>query len=236
MKVGIMQPYFAPYIGYISLIKHTQRFILFDVVQFIRHGWIERNRILKQTEGWLYIQVPLNKFSRDILIKDVSINNNINWKDKIFAQLIPYKKKAPFYAAVIELLRNVFAKEFDSIVDLNRELLLAICQYLNIGGAIEVFSKMDLQIDKAQAPDEWALHICKKLGSNVTYINPIGGMEFFDRKKYENNGVNLQFQKMTIAAYSQRREGFEPGLSIIDVMMFNSKDEINKMLDNYELI
>lgn len=236
MKVGIMQPYFLPYIGYISLIKHTERFILFDVVQFIRHGWIERNRVLKQNDGWLYIQVPLEKFPRETLIKDVRINNEINWKDKIFAQLIPYKKRAPFYAAVIELLRNVFDKNFDSIVDLNRELLIAICQYLEIPASIEVFSKMDLQIDEVRAPDEWALNICKKLGSGVSYINPIGGMDFFDRNKYEDNDIDLFFQKMMITPYSQKRETFQPGLSIIDVMMFNSKDEINAMLDNYELI
>jgi hypothetical protein len=58
MKLGIMQPYFFPYLGYFSLIKHTDRFILFDTVQFIRHGWIERNRILKQNEGWQYVQAP----------------------------------------------------------------------------------------------------------------------------------------------------------------------------------
>ncbi|KGE14144.1 WbqC family protein [Sphingobacterium deserti] len=236
MKVGIMQPYFLPYIGYISLIKHTERFILFDVVQFIRHGWIERNRVLKQNDGWLYIQVPLEKFSRETLIKDVRINNEINWKDKIFAQLITYKKRAPFYATVVELLRNVFDKSFDSIVDLNRELLIAICQYLEIAATIEVFSQMNLQIDEAHAPDEWALNICKKLGTDISYINPIGGMDFFDRKKYEDNDINLLFQKMMITPYSQKRATFEPGLSIIDVMMFNSKDEINLMLDNYELI
>ena len=82
MKIAIMQPYFMPYIGYISLIKHTDRFILFDTAQFIRHGWIERNRILKPETGWQYVQVPLLKFSRDIAIKDVLINNSELWQTK----------------------------------------------------------------------------------------------------------------------------------------------------------
>lgn len=75
MKLGIMQPYFLPYLGYISLIKNTDKFILFDTVQFIRHGWIERNRILKQTGGWQYIQIPLEKKQMSTVIKDVKINN-----------------------------------------------------------------------------------------------------------------------------------------------------------------
>ena len=98
MKLAIMQPYFMPYIGYISLIKNTDQFILFDTVQFIRHGWIERNRILKPNEGWQYIQVPLIKDNgRDTVIKNVRINNAENWKSKIIAQLQHYKKKAPNY-------------------------------------------------------------------------------------------------------------------------------------------
>lgn len=90
-----MQPYFLPYLGYISLIKHTDQFILFDTVQFIRHGWIERNRILKPDEGWQYIQVPLQKHSRDTLIKDIIIKNDVTWSEKILAQVKHYKKKSP---------------------------------------------------------------------------------------------------------------------------------------------
>ena len=91
MKVAIMQPYFFPYLGYFGLINHTEKFILFDTVQFIRHGWIERNRILKPMEDWQYIAVPLKKHSQKTLIKDIEINNSIDWKNKIFAQLTHYK-------------------------------------------------------------------------------------------------------------------------------------------------
>ena len=87
-KIGIMQPYFFPYLGYISLIKHTDEFMLFDPVQFIRHGWIERNRILKPGEGWQYIQVPLQKHSLTTDIKDIKIDNTQNWRVKLLSQLI----------------------------------------------------------------------------------------------------------------------------------------------------
>ena len=90
MKLGIMQPYFFPYVGYYSLIKNTDKFILFDTVQFIRHGWIERNRILKPNEGWQYIQVPLLKHNRDIFIKDLGIKNTELWREKLKAQLQNY--------------------------------------------------------------------------------------------------------------------------------------------------
>lgn len=235
-KVGIMQPYFAPYLGYVSLMKHTDEFILFDTVQFIRHGWIERNRILKQNDGWLYIQVPLEKHSRETLIKDVKINNETDWKKKILSQLVIYKKAAPNYYQVIRLLNEVFEKEYTSIVQLNKILLEKICTYLGFPKTLPIFSEMDIEIEEAKMPDEWALNICKKLGNDITYINPIGGLDFFDKQKYTNNNIQIFFQKMSLEPYNQRRDTFEAGLSIIDVMLFNSVEEINIMLDKFELL
>src|SRR5690606_18119579 len=120
MRLAIMQPYFLPYIGYFSLIKHTDQFILFDTPQFIRHGWIERNRVLKANGEPLYIKVPLNKHSRETNINDIKIDNSQNWKEKILAQLVTYRKRAPNYWKVVALLREIFALETDSIVNLNR--------------------------------------------------------------------------------------------------------------------
>jgi len=236
MKLGIMQPYFFPYLGYFSLIKHTDKFILFDEVQFIRHGWIERNRILKPTEGWQYIKVPLQKHSRDTTIKDILIKNEQNWREKIIAQLQLYKKSAPYFFKVIGLLNDVFAQEFTSMVYLNKEALKAVCDYLKIQTPIEIYSKMELEIDPVNAPDEWALNICKAMKGVTEYWNPTGGMSFFDRSKYESNQIELKFQRVNLIEYDQKRPAFEVGLSIIDAMMFNSVEQINKMLDDYELL
>lgn len=235
-----MQPYFMPYIGYISLIKHTDVFMLFDPVQFIRHGWIERNRILKQNEGWLYIQVPLIKNnSRDTLIKDCLIDNTQNWKDKILAQIQPYKKKAPYYFKIHQLLNQIFSQEYHDIVNLNKASLEAICDYLGFKKELPVFSELNLVIDSPNKPDEWALNICKTFKdkyNQIHYINPIGGLDFFDRDKYAAHNIDISFQKMQLIPYNQYRPVFEPGLSILDVLMFNSVDEINDMLDQFTLI
>jgi len=236
MKLAIMQPYFLPYLGYFSLIKHTDEFILFDTVQFIRHGWIERNRILKPSNGWQYIMVPLKKHSRETLIKDIEINNDQQWKEKILAQLQHYKKQAPYFSNVIDILNEIFSKEYATIVDLNLASLKTVCNYLGINTPIQVFSLMNIDIEPANAPDEWALNICKALGNVDEYWNPPGGQSFFNKKKYENADINLKFHSAILTDYDQKRNVFEPGLSIIDVMMFNSVEEINKMLDNYELI
>lgn len=234
-KVAIMQPYFMPYLGYISLIKHTDEFILLDTVQFIRHGWIERNRILKQGGDWLYIKVPVIRSSREILIRDVVIDNSQNWQDKVKAQLQIYKKIAPYYNDVMRLLQPFFEKDFKTITELNKYTLELICSYLGIETPVKIFSEMNLHIKPANAPDEWALHICQVLPGVEEYWNPPGGESFFDKQKYDRAGIKLIFQKMSLDEYDQKRQPFESGLSIIDVMMFNSPLEVNKMLDKYEV-
>lgn len=225
-----------PYIGYLSLIKHSDLFILFDPVQFIRHGWIERNRILKQNEGWLYIQVPLVKSGRDTLIKECLIDNSQDWKGKILSQLQIYKKQAPYYYKTVQLLKEIFEGEYDTITALNKASLEKICNYLGFPKELPVFSEMNLEIEEPNSPDEWALNICKKLDGKIHYINPIGGLEFFDTEKYTNQHIDISFQKMIPVHYDQKRTPFEYGLSIIDVMMFNSPEEINNMLDQFELV
>lgn len=232
MRLGIMQPYFLPYIGYYSLIKHTDKWIVFDTAQFIRHGWIERNRILKPVQDWQYISVPLHKHSRDTAIKEISIRDE-DWKNKIIRQFAHYKR-APCYNEVMNVLHNCFDIKTDSITQLNVHILKCTCNYLQIDFGYEIFSEMNLEIEPVADAGEWALNISKAYGA-TTYINPAGGAGLFDREKFKLAGIDLTFLEMPLTHYSQQRTAFEPGLSIIDVMMFNSVDEINAMLDNYKL-
>lgn len=232
MRLGIMQPYFFPYIGYFSLIKHVDKFILLDNVQFIRHGWIERNRILKPNGGWQYIAVPLKKHSQKTPIKEIMIDNSVEWKEKIVAQLRHYKK-APYYYEVLNLLQELLQIEYQTITELDKNALLKVIEYLHISTPIEVFRDMNIEIDKINSADEWALNICKAIPEADEYWNPPGGKVFFDSQKYRVQGIKLKFEKVEITEYPQKGQIFEPGLSILDVMMFNSADEINKMLDKY---
>lgn len=234
MKIGIMQPYFFPYIGYYALINYVDKFIFFDTPQYIRKGWINRNRILKADGLPDYITVPIKKCDRETAIKDVMINNNISWKEKIFGQLTVYKRKAPHYESVIKLLKEVFEGE-EKISGLGIKSVIFSCKYIGIETPFDVFSEMDIQIGNVGEADEWALEITKSLGYH-TYVNPPGGLSFFDRKKYEQAGIELQFLEAELKQYNQRIGKFEPGLSIIDMMMFLDVSEIKQLLNYYKIV
>jgi hypothetical protein len=236
MKLAIMQPYFVPYLGYFSLLKHTDQFVLLDTVQYIRHGWIDRNRIIKPGEGWQYIKVPLRKHSRSTTIANVSINNEQDWRARICGQLQHYKKKAPYFKQVRNLVEDLFAEEYDSIVDLDLAALETVCRYLGIDSSIHVFSGMGMAIAPPNAPDEWALNICKAIPGVDEYWNPTGGADLFDVAKYREGSIELRFVDVKLAPYDQKRAAFEEGLSILDVLMFNDPGVVNSMLDDFALL
>jgi len=233
MKIAIMQPYLFPYIGYFSLIKNTDYFVFFDTPQYIRKGWINRNRILSTNGDVTYFTVPIQKADRNTPINKSVISYNYDWKVKILGQLNIYKK-APNYDKVINLVNNVFNTDTMLISDLAIKSIVKTCEYLDIDIKYDIFSKMNLALPEVKEPDEWALYITKELGYN-TYINPPGGMSFFNREKYQINDVDLQFLVQEIIPYRQNREVFIPALSMIDVMMFCSCNEINEMLCEYKI-
>lgn len=235
MTTAIMQPYFYPYIGYFQLIQAADRFILFDDVQYIRHGWINRNRILKPGEGVQYIIMSLATHTRNTLIKEIQPAEADTNKDRILRQMEHYKKTAPYYKTVRAFMEDCFATTQNSIAEMNGCYLKAVCDYIGIDFKIELSSQMNFDYSQVQDAGEWALQMCKQL--QVTeYINPAGGRELFDNAKFEKSDIRLRFLQPSLRTYNQRREHFEPGLSIIDVMMFNEPAAIRQLINDYQLV
>lgn len=234
MKLGIMQPYFFPYIGYFQLIAACDKYIFFDTPQFERRSWMNRNRIINIAEGSTYISVPVVKVPQKTAICDMRINNSTDWRQKLLAQLEVYKKRTPYYREAMEIVRSVIDRETDSLVEMNVASVIEPCKYVGIDTDWSILTQMDLSIRQDCKADEWCLEISKAMGAE-DYINPPGGQSFYDREKYAAEGVRLHFIRPKLLPYEQGVGRFEPGLSIIDVMMYNSPEEIREMLNAYSL-
>lgn len=233
-KLGIMQPYFFPYLGYFALIENAEQFIFFDTPQYILHGWVNRNRILNLRGEPAYMTVPIKKAARSTPIKDIEIDYSYDWKNKLWGMLTVYKKKAPYYSIVMELLQEILEKKYTLLSHLNITSTAEICKYLGITSGLQIFSEMHLQLPDIMESDEWALYITEAMGYQ-TYINPPGGISFFDRNKYILKGIKLEFLEVELKPYIQKIGHFEKALSIIDVMMFCNAHEILDMLHNVNL-
>lgn len=232
MKVAIMQPYFFPYIGYWQLIHAADIFVLFDDAQYMRHGWVNRNRILKPGGGWQYILVPLKKHAATESIKNVQSHPDKQWKELIIGQLTHYKKKARYFDEINELVREIlFSSSEKGIAIINFAIIKQLCAYLDIKKEILVSSKQNFNYADVSDAGEWALRIAEQMGASE-YINPAGGAELFCQDKFSSSNMKLSFLKSQETVYSQRGV-FEPSLSIIDVLMFNGVEGTKGLLGNY---
>jgi len=232
MKVAIMQPYFFPYIGYWQLIHAADRFVLFDDTQYMRHGWVNRNRILKPGGSWQYILVPLKKHEVTDAIKNVEAHPEKEWKELIIAQLAHYKKKARYFDETNELVREIlFSNNEKSIAAINFAIIKKLSAYLDLNKEIIQSSEQNFDYSDVGDAGEWALRIAEQMGASE-YINPAAGAELFDPAKFSSSNIKLSFLKPQEIVYSQRGD-FEPALSIIDVLMFNGIEGTKTYLKNY---
>ena len=218
MILGVMQPYFFPYLGYFGLINYSDQWIVLDTVQYIRRGWINRNRILHPNKGWQYIIVPVKKYKRETAIINILISDNPDWRKLILGQILHYKKYAPHFKETYELVKECLEVEEPFISKLNVSILDKICRYIGISFQYSLFSEMDLRLGPIESPDEWSMRISEALGA-TEYVNPPGGKALYDAEKFENLNMKLTIYESPPLKYQCKRYDYIPNLSIVDVRL-----------------
>jgi hypothetical protein len=231
MKLAIMQPYFMPYIGYFQLINTVDKFVIYDNIQYTKKGWINRNRILKN--GTAYnITIPLKKDSDFLNVCERSIAEDFN-REKFLNQITGAYRNASYFKDAFGIIEQSVNIDQYNLFNFIYNSLSIICDYTDIKTEMILSSK--IEIDHSLKGKEKVMQICKARNAD-TYINAIGGMKLYDKNEFLQNGIKLYFLRANIAEYKQFQHEFVPNLSIIDVLMFNSKERVKEMLNDYELI
>jgi hypothetical protein len=221
-----MQPYFFPYLGHFALIAAVDEWIVFDVSQYTRKTWINRNRVLHPSGGWQYISIPLANSSIHMRIAQARIDPAAHPERYVLGKVSHYRKRAPYYAKVCEIIRSAFAAMADEdLVSLNVAGLRAVCQYLGLPFSYRICSQLQLDFPDRLHPGGWAPWIAGQLSADA-YVNPIAGRDLFDPAEFAREGVALRFLDFTPFVYETPGYSFESDLSILDVLMWNSPDAI----------
>jgi len=234
MKLAIMQPYLFPYIGYFQLINAVDKFVFYDDVNYIKQGWINRNYILANNQKYLF-SIPIEKISSYKKINEVKINSFIfeKTKKKLLKTIEQSYKKAPFFKQTYNIFVTILNSNDKFISNYARNSVIKISEYLKIN--TEIINTSKIYNNDYLKSSERIFDICKQENANW-YINPIGGKELYSIKEFNKRKIYLNFLETSNIKYNQVSNQFIPFLSIIDVMMFNSPEEIKKMLENYTLI
>jgi len=231
MNVGVMQSYFFPYIGYFQLIKSVDVFVIYDNIKYTKKGWINRNRMLQNGKDVMF-SLPLKNDSDALDVCDRELAADFN-RDKLMNQINGAYRCAPYFDQTFPLIESIVRYEDNNLFRFLHNSIAATCKYLDIDTKIQISS--EVAIDHGLKNQDKVLALCEALGAS-TYINAIGGIELYSKEIFSDKRVELKFIKSKPFEYTQFGNEFVPWLSIIDVMMFNPKNVIVHVLENYELM
>lgn len=232
MKIAIMQPYFFPYIGYYQYAAASDKFIFYDDVSFIMRGWINRNYIRLNHKKHL-VTVPLSKASPNRLISDMQIAKEPNWKTRILRNIKDAYKKSSEFGKIFPIIESIINMDSTFIAELAKQSIRSVFNYLDLEiSFVESSAKYENQCLKREIR---IIDIARKESSSEVIV-PIGGKELYEKEFFKRNEIALFYLKPIIEKYNQNGREFIPSLSIIDVLMFNSKDKCRQMVQKAELI
>jgi hypothetical protein len=229
-----MQPYIFPYLGYFQLINAVDKFVIYDDVGFIKEGWINRNYIAAEGRALLFT-VPLEQASSGKLINETNLDPRSYrlWQNKFLQTLHQNYKKAPFFDSIFPPLKQIFEAERSKLTDLLVDSLLFVSNYLSL--QTQFVTSSVIYNNKDLKGQDRILDICKKEQA-TEYYNLMGGQDLYSKSDFLKSNVVLNFirSKQELEYNQGKIKNFIPRLSIIDVLMYNSKEKVRFYLDNYE--
>lgn len=229
MKIAIMQPYLFPYIGYFQLMNAVDEFVVYDNIKYTKKGWINRNRILINGKDD-FITFPLKHDSDFLDIRERYLADI--WPEerrKIINKINDAYKKAPHYNSIYPVIEQCLLFDDTNLFRFVYNSLNVLKQYMGISTPLIISSAIPAEHNLKSG--QRVIDICKVRKAN-TYINPIGGLELYDKDNFKNEGLELKFLKTGTISYKQFNNDFIPFLSIIDVLMFNPIEKVKEHLQN----
>lgn len=227
-----MQPYFFPYIGYWQLIHAVDRFVIYDDVNYIKGGWINRNRILINGAPH-YISVPLYKSSPNKRIFEISIQDSPDWRHRMVKTIDNAYRNAEFFEEVFPVIEGLIVNRMDTLAEYLAQQIRVISEFIGIKSELIASSRHYGNSDLCG--QSRVLDICKCEGASI-YINAQGGQALYNSEIFCDAGIDLRFLVTRPMMYRQRVAGFLPHLSIIDVLMEIGPAQVRRYLDEYDLI
>lgn len=229
MKFGIMQPYFMPYIGYFQLMKAVDKYVVYDDVNYIKGGWANRNHILINGEKEMFT-VTLQKASQNKLFNEIVIGDDFK---KLMKTLQMNYSRAINFDQTMVLMERIISFPNKQLAVFIANSFREILSYLSV--ETEILMSSEIPKDNSLRGKDKIIQICEILGAD-TYYNAVGGKNLYDQEEFREHGITLNFVDSLPQVYSQlHTREFVSGLSMVDVLMNNTKDEVNRLLDSFQL-
>ena len=222
MKVVVLQPSFLPWQGHLDQYAWCDRFVLYDDVQFDKHGWRNRNRILT-AQGVTWLSIPV-KAKGAPLVRDIEVDYAQPWRRKHLETLRQAYTKAPFFDWLYPDLQQYYANDWARLLDWDVEGLKWLTARLGLPWK-GVFSS---DLDAPGQKTERLIAICQKLKA-TEYLTGDAARDYLDESQFERIGVKVRWHGYQHPVYPQRGSDFVSHLSIVDLMFQAGPDSLKTL-------
>jgi WbqC-like protein family len=227
MKLAIMQPYLFPYLGYFQLIAAVDKFVFYDDVNFIKNGWINRNRLFLAGEV-RYVTVPLADASSFSKINQILVQpRSTGWPRKLLETVRHSYCRAPYFGVVQSMLSEIFLTDDRRVAELAKGSVIAVSKYLGLRTRFVMSSAMYKNSHLGGV--ERVFDICRREEASQ-YVNLPGGSDLYDHQSFASRQLTLRFIEPKLTPYRQFSAQFCSSLSVLDVLMFNDRETARAML------
>ena len=209
MIASVMQPYFLPYIGYWQLIEASSCFYIFDDVNYIKKGFIDRNTIYTK-QGFSYFKLRISKASQNKLINQHELASPPTELLDLFYNA--YNDR-PFFREAVIHVEEILAFPERNLALFVENSINVICRYLEIKTPILRSSEV-----RGEGKGKDKIIPIVKFANAETYLNMEGGRGLYNEQKFEESGLNLRFFKPQIPAEIVETPYDTSHVSIIDLM------------------
>ena len=225
-RIVVLQPSYLPWLGYFDQLYKSDVFVLYDDVQYDKHGWRNRNRI-KTDKGPLWLTVPVVTRGQGLPTnREARIDARQPWARKHLQTLRVNYAKAPAFAEVFDALAPVLSREWVHLVDLNRAALDTLCALLGLDRSIALSSDLDIPGEKTQR----LVAICRALGAD-RYLTGDAAMDYLDEAQFAANGIRVEYHHYRHPVYAQLHGDFVPYLSVVDLLMNHGRESLRMLVD-----
>ena len=215
---SIHQPEHLPWLGFLDKLDQVDLFVLFDIVQFERHYFQNRNRVLTG-KGPVYVTVPVSlKGHMSKELRKIEIADNPQWRRKN-ARTIEYAyQHAPFFEQYHADFLDVYFADYRYVVDMNKALIEWFMKAFGIETVLINASTMH-DINPFEGHDsELVKNICLRVGAS-RYLSGPYGKEYIKEESFRGAGIDVEYHDFQHPVYEQHgAKGFFPRMCALDLL------------------
>lgn len=227
--LGVHQPEFLPWLGYISKAAMCDVYFILDTVQFRKNYFQNRNKIrIKNKKGWQWLTIPVLQTKKRLMnISEIKIDNKVEWRQKHLKSIKLSYQRAPYFDEIYPELEKIYhTYEGDFLV----EFIVPIIKY--------AFNKFDVDVPVYRASEiknmgfdlegqksDLLIKLCKVPGAKF-FIFGQEGRTYVDRDRFSSQNIGVVFQKFDHPKYLQIHGEFIPKMSFIDLLFNHGKDSL----------